>query len=726
MVNRESIDLDLSRYLLTLKRHWFIAIGIFLLFLGSALYGTRLLKPTYEATGKLLFEVDRTSSLAGIGKELGELKALLSDQTPLSTQIEIMQSIPLLEKTINILELTDSDGELMKPESLRRKLKIKIIGGTDVVEISCNSKTAKETADVVNKLMEVYISIADQNNRTSASQARRFIEEQIPAVQKEVFRVEQALRDFKEENQVLNLEQEFRSAVEELSELNRQITTLESQLNGVNTLSKSLENEVGLNLEEAIALNTLSQSPLMKSTLIELEKVESDLTTERKRFRDQNPRIIALIAKKEALTETLEQQIQQILGQNISLPRGLLSSQGNNNLLQEYVNTESRRLDLTQQLNSLYESRSEYQKRAGLLPKLEQQQKELERKVQVAQVTYETLLKNLEEAQVAENKRIDNTRIIENAVIPEKGKSQKSKLLALGIMLGLIASSASILLLEHLDKSMRNTQDIKDLFDYKLMGTIPFIPKNKSFKLSRIRKKMLVPVIESPNSLVGELYRMIQVNLRLMNSDEKLKVIVVTSAVTQEGKSTICANLAASIAQLGYRVLLIDADMRQPSQHQIWELVNTPGLSNLLVEPLALSSVIRQGMERLDILTAGVTSPDHLRLLYSQNMALLIQNVSKLYDFVIIDTPPLVVAADALIISQIAQGTILVSRPGVIDRETATAVKEMLDRSGQKNLGLVINGINKNELSQYFYHAKRYVSKSAKEVSFSEHFNPKK
>lgn len=726
MVNRESIDLDFSRYLLILKQRWLIVIGIFLFFLGLALYGTRFLKSTYEATGQLLFEVDRTSSLSGVGKELGELKALLSDQTPLSTQIEIMKSSLSLRKTIKILNLTDAQGKLIEPDFLRSQLQIKIIGGTDVVEISYKSKIAKETADVVNTLMEVYISIAEQNNRTGASKARRFIEEQIPGVQKEVFRVEQALRDFKEENQVLNLEQEFSSAVEGLSELNRQITTLESQLNGVNSLSKSLENQVGLDLEQAIALNTLSQSPLMKSTLIELEKVESDLTTERKRFRDLNPRIIALIAKKEALTETLQQQIQQILGKNISLPRGLLSSQGNNNLLQEYVNTESKRLDLTQQLNSLYESRAAYKKRASILPKLEQQQKELERKVQVARVTYETLLKNLEEAQVAENKKIDNTRIIENAVIPENGESQKSKLLALGIMLGLIASSASVLLLENLDKSVKNTQEIKDLFDYQLMGIIPFIPKNKSFKLSLRSKKSLVPVIESPNSLVSELYRMIQVNLRLMTSDEKLKVIVVTSAVTQEGKSTICANLAASIAQLGYRVLLIDADMGQPFQHHIWDLVNTPGLSDLLVEPLALSHVIRQGMERLDILTAGVTSPNHLGLLYSQNMALLIQNVSKLYDFVIIDTPPLVVAADALIISQIAQGTILVSRPGVIDRKTATAVKEMLDRSGQRILGLVINGINKNELSQYFYHAKRYVSKSSKEVNFPQHFNPKK
>ncbi len=721
MVNRESIDLDFSRYLLTLKQRWFIVIGIFMLFVGLALYGTRFLKPTYEATGKLLFEVDRTSSLAGIGKGLGELKALLSDQTPLSTQIEIMQSSPLLEKTIKILKLTDSQGNLIEPGSLRSQLKIKILGGTDIVEISCSSKQAKETADVINTLMGVYMSVVDQNNRKDAAKARDFIVEQLPAVQKEVFKAEQALRDFKEKNQVLNLEQEFGSAVNGLSDLNRQITTLESQLNGINSLSKALGNQVGLDLEEAIALNTLSQSPLMKSTLVELEKVESDLTNERKRFRDQNPRIIALIAKKEVLTATLQKQIDQILGKNISLLRGLLTSQGNNNLLQEYVNTETQRLDLTQQLNSLYESRAAYQKRASILPKLEQQQNELERKVQVARVTYETLLKNLEEVQVAENKRIDNTRIIENAVVPENGKTQKSQLLVLGVMLGLISSTASVLLLDILDKSVRSTQEIKNVFDYKLIGIIPFIPKNRSFKFSRIRKNPFVPVIEPSNSLVSELYRMMQANLRLMTSDKTLKVIVVTSAVTREGKSTISANLAASIAQLGYRVLLIDGDMRQPFQHQIWGLVNTPGLCDILAEPLELSSVIRQGMERLDVLTAGLISPNPLGLLDSQNMALLIQNVSKRYDFVIIDTPPLIVAADALILSQMAQGILLVSRPGVIDRETAITVKEILDHSGQRVLGLVVNGINKNELNQYFHHAKRYASPASKNSDFYHH-----
>jgi capsular exopolysaccharide synthesis family protein len=676
-----------------------------------SVYGTKYLKPTYAASGKLLFKVDRTSSLAGIGEGLGELKALLADQTPLSTQIEIISSNRLLNQVIEQLNLVDDEGKLIDPQTIRNSLEVKIIGGTDIVSLSYESPDPLEAANIVNTLMEVYMQTNVNMNQDEAREAREFISQQLPPVQEEVFRAEQALRSFKEKNQVLDLEEEFRTAVLEQAELNRKITVLESELSGVNALAESLQTQAGFDLEEAIAINTLSQSPVLIGILTELENVESELVNERKRFKDQNPRIIALKQKRDSLNAALQEQVELVLGSQAVVPEGLLQvPQGQkNNQLERFIANEIQRVELTRQLDSLYASRRNYEQRSQNLPQLEQEQQELQRKVQVAQVTYETLLKNLEEVQVAENKSTNNARVIEEAVVPETGSTAKTQLIALGIMLGLVGATTSVLILAMGDQNIRTVEEAKKTLGYTLLGIIPMF---KSKRLSRYfqgeKATPDIAVVEASDSFISEIYRMLQANLKFLSSDKRIKTIVVTSSVPKEGKSTVSANLAATLAQLGYRVMLIDADMRQPSQHHLWGLTNAVGLSDILVGQAELSSVIRQGIERLDIIPAGVTPPNPLALLDSKRMTSLIRNFSEDYDFVIIDTPPLILAADALTLSQMASGVLLVARPRVLDRASANSAKEMLERSGQRVLGLVVNAISKNESAQYFYHAKRY------------------
>lgn len=711
MEDRESIDLDIGKYLQTVKRYWLIVISVFLLCVGLSVYGTKYLKPTYAASGKLLFKVDRTSSLAGIGEGLGELKALLADQTPLSTQIEIISSNRLLNQVIEQLNLVDEEGKLIEPQTIRNSLEVKIIGGTDIVSLSYESPDPLEAANIVNTLMEVYIQTNVNMNQDEAREAREFISQQLPPVQEEVFRAEQALRSFKEKNQVLDLEEEFKTAVLELAELNRKITVLESELSGVNALAESLQTQAGFDLEEAIAINTLSQSPVLIGILTELENVESELVNERKRFRDKNPRIIALKQKRDSLNAALQEQVEQALGSQAVVPEGLLQvPQGQkNNQLERFIANEIQRVELTRQLDSLYASRINYEQRSQNLPQLEQEQQELQRKVQVAQVTYETLLKNLEEVQVAENKSTNNARVIEEAVVPETGSTAKTQLIALGIMLGLVGGTTSVLILAMGDQNIRTVEEAKKTLGYTLLGIIPMF---KSKRLSRYfqgeKATPDIAVVEASDSFISEIYRMLQANLKFLSSDKRIKTIVVTSSVPKEGKSTVSANLSATLAQLGYRVMLIDADMRQPSQHHLWGLTNAVGLSDILVGQAELSSVIRQGIERLDIIPSGVTPPNPLALLDSKRMTSLIRNFSEDYDFVIIDTPPLILAADALTLSQMASGVLLVARPKVLDRSSANSAKEMLERSGQRVLGLVVNAISKNESAQYFYHAKRY------------------
>ena len=215
-------------------------------------------------------------------------------------------------------------------------------------------------------------------------------------------------------------------------------------------------------------------------------------------------------------------------------------------------------------------------------------------------------------------------------------------------------------------------------------------------------------VQREPDSFSSEIYRMIQTNLKFLAVKRQPKVILMTSSVPGEGKSTVAANLAAAMAQLGKKVLLIDGDLRKASQHHLWQLSNKAGIKDIVAHKTPLSQIISQPMKQLDILTSGTIAPNPLALLDSPEMSELVATVRKEYELIIIDAPPLAVTADVLTLSKLADGIVFVSRPGIVEIESADLALETLANANlsQKVLGLVINGVKPNEFDRYSYHAK--------------------
>lgn len=696
MESRESIDLDFSRYLLTIRRRWLPAVTIFAITVTSAVFATRFLKQSYQAEGKLLFKVDRTSVLTGVGGGTEELRPLVSTQNPLSTEIEVVYSKPLLQNTIDAIGLKNKKNQPVTPEDIKRKLTVKIIGGTDVLRIAYESGTAEEAATVVNKVMSLYIQKNILTNRAEAAAAREFIAQQLPKTEAAVRNVEASLREFKEKNNVVSLPEEAKTAVAAIAALDSQITTLRAQLQETAARSAALGNKVGLSAQEAMAVSALSQSPAVQGVLKELQAVETQLANQRSIYREESPTIASLKDKETILKVLLQQQIQQVVGSQIQIPERLLQiGDLKQNLIKDFLAAEVQRLSLAKQLASLSSSQTAYQKRVNILPKLEQDERDLERKLEAAQSTYATLLKKMQEAQVAENQNTGNARIIEEATVPEKPESgSKVKIIALGVLLGALFSTTTVLLLEIRDRSIKTLKEVRELFGYPLIGIIPSFGKKIASRSRKAKTTSVeIPVVDAPYSLVSEIYRMIQANLKFISSDKQLKIIVVTSSVAKEGKSTVSANLAAAMAQLGRRILLIDADMRHPCQHHVWQLSNAVGLSDVLVGGTKSWAAVCEVMDNLDVLTAGVMPPHPLALLDSKCMVSLIKDFSDKYDFVIIDAPALMIAADALTLGQMTDGILLVARPGVVDSASLISAKEMLQPSAQNILGLVVNGV---------------------------------
>ena len=716
MESTEAIDLDLQKLWLIIKRRWLPAVGMFSFVVGLAVVVASLPKPLYEAQGKLLFKkINQTSSLTGVGQQIGELDSIAEKNNPLNTELEVIRSVPFVQKTIIALNLKNEQGVPLKPEILASQIKLKNLPATDVLQLSYENTNPEEAAAVVNKLMSLYIENNLLSNRAEAVAAGDFIAMQLPKTEATVRQAEVALRQFKEQNQVVALDEEAKSAVAVIKQLENDINETEAELADVNARSGMLENRVAMNSQEGIAMNSLNQSPGVQKVLAEFQQVEGELAVQQSRFAESHPTIETLKNKRDALKTLLKERVEESLGSQKQVDNGnLQTGEFKQQLIADFVKSEEERFGLTSRLTSLYNAQTLYKKRVNVLPKLEQNQRELERRLQAAQSTYEVLLRKLQEVRVAENQNIGNVRILEDALVPQKASSRKTIItLALGNVLAILLATATIFVLEVSDTSIKTLKEARELFGYTLLGSIPYFGK----KVTPRRNEQdwtipELPVRDSSRSPVSEAYRMLQANLKFLSSDKALKVIVVTSSVPKEGKSTVSANLAAAMAQLGRRVLLVDADMRRPLQHHIWELTNAAGLSDVIVGQAEFSAVVTQVMVKLDVLSAGVIPPNPMALLDSNRMAALIEDFCYDYDFVIIDAPPLVLAADALTLGKMTDGILLVARPGVIDSTSAAAAKESLERCGQNVLGLVVNGvILENESDSYFYYAKGYSGK---------------
>jgi polysaccharide biosynthesis transport protein len=718
--------IDLKQYWLILRRRWLPAALVTLSVTGLTALATFLMKPVYEAEGEVLLRKDASVASSLSSGTLGALDSLTQKTNPVSTEAEILKSEPILLETIQSLHLTDKNNKPLKREDFLKKYTIKNAKETDILSILYQSTDPRQAATVVNKVIEIYRTKNLERSRSQATSARKFIETQIPKAERDVKRYEVAIRQFKDKSKIVSLKEEAKVAVEGVGELQKALTESQGKLADAQARSQSLRNQAGLSPQQGLQVNALSQSPAVQKVLADLQETERTLKTALTTLQPGHPQIQDLESKKAGLQAQLKTQMSQVVGGasgSIAPALGnIQAGQTQQSLSESLLKVEVERLGFQNQVDSLQKAQVAYRQRNALLPRLEQIQRELERNLTLAETTYGALRKGLQEFSIAENKNVGNTDIIAPATVPEEPISPKVLLnLAIGTIMGLLLGIGTALLLEALDNSVKTVKEAQDIFDLTVLGTIPTMEGSEKVNVKSLeRTRPQLPVRDEPRSAVSEAYRMLQANLKFLSSDNPPRVITMTSSVPQEGKSTTTANLALVLAEMGHKVLLVDADLRRPSQHQIWELPNSVGLTNILVEPGKWSGSVRSENEHLDIITAGVIPPNPVRLLDSQRMAHLIGEWRELYDFVLIDAPPLAVASDALLVAQMTDGLLMVARPGVLNSPSAETAKAALakvsgEETGSKRvtiLGLVMNGvIPENEPdSYYYYYAKDYYS----------------
>ncbi len=705
-------SISLEKYWTILKRRWlatlFITISVFII----AQLATSFKKPLYLAEGKLRFQRNNaTSSITGLGTEIGKLDPLMQQSNPLNTEVEVIRSLPIIETTISRLNLQDSKGIALKTKIFLNHLTVKDIKGADVLQITYTHTNPKTAAQVVNELIKIYLEQNVSSRRAEAAAARQFIEKQLPKAELVVRKTESELAVFKEKNKIVSLQEEASKAIEVIGDLQLRINDTQSQLANINSQYQVINQQLGMNPKQALSMTSISQISGVQDILKEIQQLQSQLANRQTVLQNNHPQIIDLQDKITSLNKVIDNRIFQALGKNkLQAKSNLQLSALQQQLSSRLVELESNRLGLASQASSLLKLQFAYKQRLNNLPKLEEQQRQLERKLQAAQSTYSLLLQKLQESRIAENQNLGNATKISEAEIPDEPTSSAMISYLSSGLLSILAALMTIYILEIKDKSIKTVDEAKELLGLALLGVIPTIRNSqlsnrKNAAITSYNERIIIR--DFPRSSISEAYRMLRANLNFISADRELKVIVVTSSVPQEGKSTVAANLATAIAQMDRQVLLIDGDLHRPVQHKIWDLMNNQGLSNLIFKQEEITTTIKKVMPNLDVLTSGIVPPSPAALLDSQRMATLMANFSDKYDFVIVDTPALTVAADAVTLGQMADGVLLVVRPGVVDSVNATFAKELLAKSGQNVLGQVVNGIIiKNEPHSYYYFQK--------------------
>lgn len=307
---------------------------------------------------------------------------------------------------------------------------------------------------------------------------------------------------------------------------------------------------------------------------------------------------------------------------------------------------------------------------------------------------YEMLLKKLQEATLSSGVTVSNIQIIDNAVVPTRPiKPDRQKNILMSLVVGLFGGIFLAIFVDYMDDSIKNPDDVDTQLGQHFLGMVPFSAVKEAHS--------------DPKSPAFESYRTIRTSLVFAGSQKPLKTILITSSAPGEGKTTTATNMAVVLAQMGEKVLLIDADLRRASIHKRFKLNNTIGIGSILVERGDISSAIRQSKElpSLSVLSAGPVFPDPAGLLASEAMRDLLLKLRDNYDRIIIDSPPIMAVTDPIILSSLADGVIVIVHGGVTSKAIVKKACHSLKNINAHIIGIVLNNviISRSGYGYYYY-----------------------
>ena len=686
-----------------LRRKWLLVQAV-VFFTAVGVASAILLPKSYKTSSKMMVSSSSAdlSILSDLG--LGEMAAGLSGaDDELTNHVAQAQTRPVLDEVIWRLQIRDTDGELLLADKLLvpgmesyyaapPTLALSQFNGTDIIQVVAQADDPELARLMADTLVEVYIQSFADRSKAESREAGSFIEKQLEVVRGEFDRALSQIADVQQQQQIIDLDSEVRSAVSRLSELVMDQTSAAAQIQALRAQIAEVKRTQKKENGDFLAPATVSTNVDIQALRKQKSELESSRSTLLLELTEKHPDVIRLETQIASLTTQIEKALTEQHDMDPQLLRLELELEG----------AMTQRAEIEQAIAATTQQFSAY-------PEKMRQLSELQLAASAAENVYKALQEQTYQIQIAEELTSSPLQFIEPALAPERHVSPK--LLAntvVGFAVGIIVGLALVVLVEYIDDSIKTPDELREVWPLPQLGVIPRYNASQGVTIADYPPTH--PVVES--------FRTLRSSITYASLDAPVRLLMITSSVPGEGKSTLMSILGVSAAGEGKRVLIVDCDLRRPTQHTFWpEADNSLGVVSVLLGQAKLEDAIQgTGVPGLDLLPAGPVPPNPGKLVESLKLRSALLEASKGYDIVLVDAPPVLVVNDALIMGRLVDKVVMVVECGNTSRRIVADARNRVQTGGIEPLGLVFNKVEGSGVYGGYGHYARaygYVSTSA-------------
>lgn len=658
-----------------IKRRWVVlAFTGFLLM--SVSVGTVLSTPYYAATTVIeispktdtILDVDEVSEFvtANSSSELRNYYA---------TQYKIMQSRSTIERTLQVLRekhgITDFDQETKPVRAFLEHLDIQPVVETHLVNITVEHPDPERAILYANTLATAYMDRNLERALESSNRALDWLNDQVDVYRGRKLDSDMRVVQFRAEHDIIGSSEQYNSSMERLANLQTAWSEASTRRVQVEAIYQELAALARNPDWKPLAQHLSSGNTTLTGLMVRYDELQREQRTLGDRAGERHPDMVRLTSE----IRTIEAQIRQVLDDVV---RGRQA---------ELVVAQNQEAALLAELELAKDEVKELDRKLVQLKILEGEAARNEK-------LYQSIDTRLSEVDLSHLIRNNNIRVVDPAVATDRPVRPILFVnLGMGLVLGLFGGCALAFVLEYFDVTVKSREDVEQVIGVPLLGVVPGVDPPDLLSLASDLDRNLF-VFARPRSTVAECLRSIRANIVFRTPGKTVRTLLITSAAPREGKSFTSSNLSAIIAMSGSRVLLIDADLRRPALHKRFGLTNEFGLCNAFSEDVPLPQLVQHThIQGLDVVVAGPPPPNPGELLNAARMESILKDLVG-YDFIIIDSPPVNVVADPLVLSGVADGVLLVVEANRTSRAMVRQAGSRLGEGKARVLGAIVNKLN--------------------------------
>jgi capsular exopolysaccharide synthesis family protein len=697
-------------YLLILRKHQWLILSFMLAVVSITAIGTFRMQPVYIATSRI--EIDRENSNFLPFQNTDEY--MMDLENYIETQSKILTSETLALQTVRsgILSggqtdfagdpsasdaiTTGSLANLKAPPELGAflvSLSVKRVPNSRLMDVSFESTSPLQAAQIVNAHIKNFIEQNFQSRYEATTRASTWLTDQLNELKIRVEKAEDARIAYERQNQIWAVDDKQNVTTQRLADLNRQLTEAQSDRMRKQSMFEFAKSG------DVDSVPQIRDNSAVQDLIRKRNEITSQFNDASSQYGPNFPKVQRLHSQLKELDAAVDKEKRAVMAR----------------LESEYREARQREELLTQALD---QQKTEVNRMSERMV----QYSILKREAEANKALYDGLLTKLKEAGISAGLRSSNIRVIDPAMVPAyPARPAKTRNIALSFVIGLVGGIGLALLREYMDNTVKSPDDIEKLVRLPSLAVVPAFtesngdrPRSKFLKgvsTNGNNKRIELVAQHLPKSQMSEAFRALRTALLLSQADHPPQVILVTSSLPREGKTTAAANLAVTLAQLGDRTLLIDADLRKPGIGRLLSLGSGKyaGLSSYLagVSSLDLVTIQHPAIPNLSAIPTGPLPPNPADLLSSHKLTDAIAELRTKYKFIVIDSPPIMAATDAVILSVKADGVLLVVRSGETPKEAFTRTRDLLLSVKAHLLGVVLNAVD-SSAPDYYYSYRYY------------------